>query len=249
MSTLSTAPAPPAWRTYKVVSYGGAVAKGPSYSIRYVADDPACLWEATTDRLTWCLVSSPSGSGKTTFLEQLYHRLVDGPERVDLNFSFAPDIDRLDSTLTGYVPQNPPMVNHWPVSALVRRNSAYFQVLFPDDSSEQFYRRRLGELSGGQKRKVYACSTLDRLASRPVRSAFLLLDETFDGLGEAEAARCLEAISQVWTKNQAGSLHLLLVSHLGRTTLADHLTGERWVSFNVEHSSTKELVVRVKSES
>jgi ABC-type Mn2+/Zn2+ transport system ATPase subunit len=194
------------------------------------------------------MVSSPSGSGKTTFLEQLYHRLVDGPEGVELNFSFAPDIDRQDSILTGYVPQNPPMVNHWPVSALVRRNSPYLRVLFPDDTSDQFFRRRLGELSGGQKRKVYACSTLDRLASRRVRSAFLLLDETFDGLGEVEAARCLDGIGREWLQAQPGSLHILLVSHLGKTTLADRLTGERWVSFNVERSSAKELIVQIKSE-
>lgn len=250
--SLASAPSPPvpAWRTYRVESFGGTVTKGPSYSIKYIVDEaaPATLWGITTERISWCIVSSPSGSGKTTFLEQLYHRLVDGPEGVKLNFSFAPDIDRLDSTITGYVPQNPPMVNHWPVSALVRQNSPYLRILFPDDMSERFFGRRLGELSGGQKRKIYACSTLDRLASRGVRSAFLLLDETFDGLGEVEAARCLEGIGREWNEKQSGSLHLLLVSHLGKTTLADRLSGERWVSLNVEHSSAKELIVQISSQ-
>jgi hypothetical protein len=161
---------------------------------------------------------------KPTRLEELKRRILrrklNEPES-PLRFDFNPNLENPAGTVVGFIPQRPPTVSHWRVRNLLPPNPLFLSCFFADPKSSDFKLNRIGRLSGGQCLKIYACSALERLATAPGLSAFLLLDETFDGLGAEEAGRCMNAIRTVWLEMQAAKsgdaprpLHVLWVTHL-----------------------------------
>lgn len=157
------------------------------------------------------LLSGRSGSGKTTLLRALYTRIRYGRDTTDGLLDFGPDLKAEDASVA-YIPQLSPEVSHWKVSELVSRENSFLHGVF----GKEVLRRRLGELSGGQQRKVYLCSALELLASARATSRFLLLDETLDGLGADEAVRTIQHLRQVWQAQGQAPLHVVLVTHLNR---------------------------------
>lgn len=201
--------------------FGGSVRVGKtSYCIKYVCEKPVALWEASAGAFVATVVASPSGAGKSVLLGTIYDRLRGAQARTaEVRFDFSPDLDRLDLVSVGYVPQNAPLVKHWRVKALLPAQSEFLKCFFPGDRHVSVLESSLGQLSGGECRKLYACSALERLAASRSADSYLLMDETFDGLGASEASRCLSEIQTVWSTNRTNPLHVMVVSHLDESDI------------------------------
>ena len=185
------------------------------------------------------IFNSPSGTGKTSFLNSLYQRLTwdsvyipivkkqarflpqvigkrKQKERAlreqSLKFEFVPSFETTFNASIGYIPQHAPKVKHWKAEEILPSESMFLDCLFPDPP--QTVGKRIGQFSGGQRSKLYCCSALERLRHLKPAAAFLLLDETLDGLGVKEAVRCLTAIKDRWLQRINAPLYILLVSHL-----------------------------------
>ena len=233
--------------------YGGKAVVSSAFSILYEtsAKKPILLWWRKPGSATaLSFLKSPSGSGKTTLLEHLWDRLRrrDCPQG-QLSFDFSPDLEPFDTASVGYVPQNPPMVNHWAAGEIIRSNSRFLECFFSgaagNSNEHAFFRKRLGEFSGGQRRKLYACSALERLQQSGSLCNFLLLDETLDGVGAGEASETLKAIRQQWDSISARYLFVLLVTHLDETNLTAALPDSQTVKLAVTNSLTHGPLGRV----
>lgn len=239
-------------RRLAVDTYGGKIRVSPSFEIAYECsgENPCCIWlPSPTFALT--LFKSPSGSGKTTFLSQLFERL-NGSARSDaLRFDFSPDFDDPEAGSVAMIPQNPPMVNHWKLQEILPAKSHFLKSFFPIQGNDGpvFWKKRIGEFSGGQRRKLYTCSALERLASLRREYSFLLLDETFDGLGAVEARRCLSAIQTGWAEVAESPLYLLLVTHLNTAEILDGGVTATTMGLTVNANPDDHLAVTLASQS
>ena len=165
-----------------------------------------------------------------------------------LSFDFSPDYGADARESVAYVPQHPAMVNHWKVAELLPSPARFLGCFFPDDDPASLIHRRIGDFSGGQRNKLYACSALERLAVIRLGAVFLLLDETFDGLGATELSSRLVAIESSWTQQGHSALHLMLVSHLNDDDfLAQHQDALR-LTLSVRERSSKHLRVEIHNK-
>lgn len=275
MTTAQTVACRPAC-TYSVTTRGGILFVGHPFKINYLPRTSAATIWKTQEGFSLTIFSSASGTGKTSFLQHLYCRLlrrgyfalpvdpspvealihgagkvfgkhkVPGTPPTILTFDFSPNLEPHVSTSTGYVPQHAPKVQHWLVSALLPEASAFLSCFFPDQTPDELVHKRIGEFSGGQRSKIYACSALEKLKADSPPCAFLLLDETFDGLGAEEAGRCLNKIKQTWSSEVSVPLHVLLVTHLSeKELLADSTIQCETLALAVSSNTESELTVEV----
>lgn len=224
ISASGIATTPPNLQTGAVRFFGGTV-EFPTYVLTYaVPADGVVMWQPS-HALSLCLVRSPSGTGKSTWVASLDDWLR-GIRRRSEKLSFVAQ-GGADSSrnAVALIPQNPPIVKHWRVRDLVPEPCAYLTALLTPD----VLTKRVGELSGGQIRRLYTASSLAKLAESPAEQCFLLLDETFDGLGVDEAADRLKRIADVW---KGKPLFVLLVTHLD----ADQLSASSAASSRLEMS-------------
>jgi ABC-type nitrate/sulfonate/bicarbonate transport system ATPase subunit len=186
---------------------------------------PSCsVWRPDPNsQVAISLLNAPSGNGKTSFLTALHRRIqgVDSP----IDFRFTPELRTDEHAAVSVIPQQASMVRHWTVGELTSGSAVsqmFLSALLPDHAGRFLtdrFRQHLGEFSGGQRYKIYTASALERLFSHRGESAFLLLDETFDGLGAVEAQRSLGAIVSVWILVTRKPLNVLLVTHLADADL------------------------------
>ncbi len=211
---------------YILSTKGGTVEVSSDFSISYETNEQqSCyLSKPLKDSIfSLTLVHSPSGSGKTTLLRELYAHIHRYGASSKLNFDFQPDFNLECKIGCGFIPQNPPLVKHWMCKSLLPKNSIFFNVFFPEFTSDElnnFPRKRLSQLSGGQTRRLFACSALEEiLRDNNTNLAFLLLDETFDGIGADALTLSLNKLREIWCENSRKPLHLLLVTHLNTCDL------------------------------
>ncbi len=217
---------------FQLSTQGGAIAVSSDFSISYTVHDhqPCQLSNPSPDdTFALTLIQSPSGSGKTTLLRELYAHIHRQAGSSKLNFDFHPDYTEGSRIACGFVPQHPPLVKHWICNSLLPTTPRFLDVFFPEFSEterEALPSKRVGQLSGGQARRLLACSALEELCSDHEGSAaFLLLDETFDGIGAQPLVECLNGLRTSWSTHGKKALHVLLVSHLSRKEVGGCLLG------------------------
>jgi ABC-type cobalamin/Fe3+-siderophores transport system ATPase subunit len=253
---------------YQVTTRGGNVYYPPAFEIDYVprGGQPVFVWKSDAG-FSLTVFRSPSGTGKTTFIQRIYSILMRSgfpaptakkslfapmkdlystikshwfppPAKPTLSFDFAPNLDTDVRISVAYVPQHAPTVRHWVVRDLLPASPTFLSCFFAD-RSEELLPRRLNEFSGGQRLKIYACSALEKLRVEAGDTSFLFLDETFDGLGADEAGRCIAAFKDQWHSLVGTQLHVLLVSHLNHSELLHH-TNIQTVSIGLSGISNTE---------
>ena len=210
----------------------GIVNKANQFSINYVTEDGSpfviCKLQEQTVGLT--TLRSPSGSGKTTLLQKFVNYLKENHSGTseELGFVVSRGVASFPSSLViGKVPQNPSIVKHWYVSSILPRESSFGEAAFLKDKWFDIYNRQIGELSGGQQRRVYALSVLEQLIIEDAEQAIIVMDETLDGLGSVGAGEFINRISKEWVrKSKSKSLHILLVTHLSniKTTVTESVS-------------------------
>lgn len=206
---------------------GRVVSPDRTFALDYTTtQEPILLWQPADNRAThFTILNGESGSGKSTLLLDLYSTLRVAASS-KLQFHFDPDNNDRPTTSVGYIPQHPPFVPHWRVSELVPPSSLYVKRLLADRASEAL-ESRLGVLAGGEKLRVLLASVLEQLASDAGHAAFLLLDETLDGLGAKGIADCLRAIADTWQEqSETKPLHAILISHHLHEDVLRTLRGE-----------------------
>lgn len=229
---------------FKIV--GGTVRFGKSFKICYEGD--AFLWKRNPSSLcALTVIKGPSGSGKTILLGELYKRLRRQlNDRPGINFSFPQGYDPLPAVSVAYISQNPPMVNHWRLNQVLPAKSIFLQNFFRDSEDPiNLGESRMGHFSGGQRLKLYTCSALERLVEEDMNSSFLLMDETFDGLGAGEAGDCLSAIENAWKELRKVPLYLLLVTHLNYSELVSKGLAALKLELEVVRNSRTEIGIKV----
>lgn len=197
---------------------GGTVRLNQEFEITYNTreSDHVVLWPRTGDDLSLCVVKGPSGTGKTTLLRQVFSRFESG-EQVTLAMRFDPEPPDPTDTGIAYLPQHPPIVNHWRLSRLLPSSSNLLDRLIPEWGPEldaRIDKHRLYHFSGGQKKKLYLCSALEGLLNQRIGAAVVILDETLDGLGVQGARQCLDRLENYWSTDARPELYLLCVTHL-----------------------------------
>lgn len=199
---------------YRLRLRGGDVRYG-EFTIRFAPENGGVdLWRPQEGgRVHVSLMKAASGTGKSTLLMNLYRAIQDRLSS-PLGFDFDPDLVLPDDVAIGFVPQKAPAVRHWRVRNLLPTESDFAKVLMED----QFHLtdgRRLGQFSGGEIMRLYVASALERLARSSAHAAFLLLDETLDGVGEEEkVTQYIDKIASTWIgASKSKHLHLMLVSH------------------------------------
>jgi ABC-type cobalamin/Fe3+-siderophores transport system ATPase subunit len=223
----------------------GIVKLSNSFEISFESEQTgyARLFELGNESPAFAFVRSPSGTGKTTLLRLFYSYLRQRPLPLGttLSFQLQPNDQAVLPRAVGFVTQDPPKLSHWRVSDLLPHSSAYLQAFFPSDWAD-LYGRRLGELSGGQRKRVFIASVVEGLARRAEKLAFLLLDETLDGLGVVGAEACLRAIASVWSLSSDRPLYVLVVTHLDDTGFLVGMRAAR-ISLGVVSDSSTQLRV------
>lgn len=157
-------------------------------------------------------IIGPNGAGKSTLMKALMGLL---PVQHGCQIRFAPGL-----TLPGYVPQHQDINSDFPVTVqevvlmgLVRqigwlnraKRQHRQQVLAALDmvGMQAYAQRQIGELSGGQQRRVFIARALVQNAS------LLLLDEPFAGVDVGAQADLMTVIDDL---NQRG-ITILLSTH------------------------------------
>lgn len=194
----------------------GVVRVSDSYLIQFETPGPALTVfgdDGSTPEI--CLLRSPSGTGKTTFLRSLHSSLrgIQLPAPA-LSFRLRPDPPAPGYAAVGFVPQDPPRLAHWPVSRLLPSDAECAKLFFEPDELVGLGAKRLGQFSGGQRKRIYTSSVLEHLRRTPAGIAFLLLDETLDGLGSEHAVDCLQRVCSCWQELSQTPLRVVLVTHL-----------------------------------
>lgn len=202
---------------------------------------PVTVWASNDSTFVFTLFNSPSGSGKTTFIKNVYNYVqnIHSP----LKFDFQPDHVQHNQCSYGYIPQNPPFALYWRISDFLPSTPKFLSCFFPNTAAEEILRKRFGQFSGGQRRKLYVCSALERLFLNGSMAAFLVFDEVFDGLGASEAKRCISAMHESWVTQSKNSLYIILVSHLEKINLIPDGLQTTRLGLRVENESTEQIDV------
>jgi hypothetical protein len=195
----------------------GDVRRADNFSITYRTSDGGplrlCSLPSTGAALT--VLRSPSGRGKSTLIERFVRCLRDNVSFASgaLRFSASGGGRDIEPLSVAVVPQHPPFVRHWPLHRLLPPDTWSAPAGFGNEW-EGLKSRLLGHLSGGQQRRVYACSALEMLARSESDASVLVLDETLDGLNPSGAGAFIEGITQRWATVTEAPLLLFVVTHL-----------------------------------
>lgn len=235
---------------FSVSFHGGTVAlSSGDYAIEYkCTDNDSCtIWQANPNSKTCItLLCSPSGSGKTTLIEELYDVLkLREKNESYLSFDFSPNIKPLTSIGIGFIPQHPPMINHLRVDSLLPKDSIFLSSFFRNEEVKKLLSLRIGQLSGGMRRRLYTCSALERLFTRKDNASFLLLDETFDGLGIVGFTECVKAFRTCWNEHGSTPLYVLLITHLDPKQISNNFA-DRTLTLDVVYESPSRLIVGIE---
>ena len=206
------------------------------FSLCYSMEHPGYLLKKPTNGLVGTTaLTAQSGTGKSTLLMHLFNRLRHVHHSA-FPFEFSPDLHPTAAIEVAFVPQNPPFVYHWRLGRVLPRGSRFYNALMP---SKQFDpTRRLSQFSGGEIRRIYASSCLAFLESSKAPASFLLLDETFDGIGASEMVRCIKDIHQCWTDHVQGrSLQILLVTHHNHQDLLTTIPDSSGLQMSIDPTS------------
>jgi len=225
-----------------VKTSGGTAVYKNSYKLTFKCERDCFVWHNTTSScFALSFLKSPSGTGKSTFLFNLYKRLKLREEGMQehinsrresplfnkifkgrplktnkINFDFTPDLQIDTQVSIGYIPQDPSFINHWKLCNILPEDDLFLDSLFPEESKNNLSSKRLGQFSGGQQIRIYMSSALNKLVKFGSKSEyfFLLLDEAFDGLGAINAGVCIGSIKNVWKKEVQKPLYLFIITHL-----------------------------------
>jgi len=166
-------------------------------------------------------IFGPSGAGKTTLLETLAGLIEPERGRIEIGGQTVVDRARRFSLASrrrgvGWVPQESALFPHLDVRANVlygtrRREPPSFARLVEVLELETLLDRRVGGLSGGERRRVAIARAL---APDP---RLLLLDEPLAGLDDARRHRILPFLERL--RRDIG-VPLLLVTHLRQEVAA-----------------------------
>lgn len=137
-------------------------------------------------------IAGDSGTGKTTLL-----RLIMGLEK--------PSSGIIENTAKRIAPvfQEDRLVEEWTAERNIRFGSKNVDYgIIEAMHMEHLFKKKIRELSGGEKRRVALCRALN------YKPDLLILDEPFNGVDMTNMKYCIETIKQF-----AGSASLLVVTH------------------------------------
>ncbi len=231
-------------RGYNVRLPAATARPAPHFRINYKVIGGVHLWQQPRQGLVGTTaLTAHSGAGKTTLLNHLFRRLCHVHTRT-FPFEFSPDLHATSSIAVAFVPQNPPFVYHWQLRHVLPHNSLFYKALMPSKPFDAD--RRLRQFAGGEIRRIYAASCLAFLRASAASTAFLLLDETFDGLGPIDMKRSVTAIRACWLNNAPNrALHILLVTHHDHQSLVSDLPDSLGLAITIDPTESTDEGVSV----
>lgn len=202
---------------------------------------------------TTCALVGVNGSGKSTLFKSLMGQIK--PRAGDIRLCGLPVSQALKRNLVAYVPQSEEVDWQFPVSVydvVMQGRYGYLNFLrLPKAADkrevleamrrvgiEHLAQRQIGELSGGQKKRVFLARALAQ------QSKIILLDEPFTGVDVKTEDAIVELLGQL---REQGHLILVSTHNLGmvpdfcdqvvminRTVLAAGATAETFNQHNLE---------------
>ncbi|EGZ46817.1 ATP-binding cassette domain-containing protein [Neisseria wadsworthii] len=202
-----------------------------------------------------CALVGVNGSGKSTLFKSLMGLLK--PRKGDIRLCGLPIAQALKSNLVSYVPQSEEVDWQFPVSVydvVMQGRYGYMNFLrIPGKTDKQkvqtamervdiahLAERQIGELSGGQKKRVFLARALAQ------DSKVILLDEPFTGVDVKTENMIMDLLGQLRAE---GRLILVSTHNLGvvpdfcdrvvminRTVLAAGTTESTFNQHNLEHA-------------
>ncbi|MGC7559448.1 ATP-binding cassette domain-containing protein [Pasteurella sp. PK-2025] len=165
---------------------------------------------------TTCALVGVNGSGKSTLFKSLMGLVK--PQKGEITLCGLPIADTLKQNLVSYVPQSEDVDWQFPVSVydvvmmgrygymnFLRIPSAQdkqkVQEAMQRVSIEHLAERQIGELSGGQKKRVFLARALAQ------QSQIILLDEPFTGVDVKTENAIMDLLDQLRSEG-----HLILIS-------------------------------------
>ena len=165
---------------------------------------------------TTCALVGVNGSGKSTLFKSLMGLV--NPQRGNIKLCHLPIKQALKQNLVSYVPQSEEVDWQFPVSVydvVLMGRYGYMNFLRrPSENDKQKVReamqrvniehlahRQIGELSGGQKKRVFLARALAQ------QSKIILLDEPFTGVDVQTENAIVDLLGQLRSEG-----HLILVS-------------------------------------
>ena len=165
---------------------------------------------------TTCALVGVNGSGKSTLFKSLMGLV--NPQRGNIKLCHLPIKQALKQNLVSYVPQSEEVDWQFPVSVydvVLMGRYGYMNFLRrPNETDKQKVReamqrvniehlahRQIGELSGGQKKRVFLARALAQ------QSKIILLDEPFTGVDVQTENAIVDLLGQLRSEG-----HLILVS-------------------------------------
>ena len=165
---------------------------------------------------TTCALVGVNGSGKSTLFKSLMGLV--NPQRGNITLCHLPIKQALKQNLVSYVPQSEEVDWQFPVSVydvVLMGRYGYMNFLRrPSENDKQKVReamqrvniehlahRQIGELSGGQKKRVFLARALAQ------QSKIILLDEPFTGVDVQTENAIVDLLGQLRSEG-----HLILVS-------------------------------------
>ncbi|MBH5329533.1 ATP-binding cassette domain-containing protein [Eikenella sp. S3360] len=204
---------------------------------------------------TTCALVGVNGSGKSTLFKSLMGQIK--PRRGEIRLCGLPVAQALKRNLVAYVPQSEEVDWQFPVSVydvVMQGRYGYLNFLRLPKAEDKrkvqeamervniahLAQRQIGELSGGQKKRVFLARSLAQ------QSKIILLDEPFTGVDVKTEDAIVELLGQLRAQG-----HLILVSthNLGmvpdfcdqvvminRTVLAAGSTADTFNQHNLEQT-------------
>ena len=164
---------------------------------------------------TTCALVGVNGSGKSTLFKSLMGLIH--PQRGNITLCHLPIKQALKQNLVSYVPQSEEVDWQFPASVydvVLMGRYGYMNFLRPSETDKQkvqeamqrvniehLAHRQIGELSGGQKKRVFLARALAQ------QSKIILLDEPFTGVDVQTENAIVDLLGQL--RNEG---HLILVS-------------------------------------
>lgn len=165
---------------------------------------------------TICGLVGVNGSGKSTLFKSIMGFVR--PTRGEIRIAGLPVDDALKANLVAYVPQSEDVDWNFPVLVedvvMMGRygHMGFLRIASKEDrrrvdealervSMTSFRKRQIGELSGGQKKRVFLARALAQ------QSPIILLDEPFTGVDVKTESAIIELLRDLRARN-----HLMLVS-------------------------------------